>query len=70
MSKEIIENIMVVITVVLIVVGISYVISLLMLNINAYKEEGKRQLIQELCTRQQYDFCETKKIIYTLKEDK
>ena len=40
-----------------------------MLHINNYEEKSKQKLIQEVCTRQQYDFCETKNVIYKLKEE-
>lgn len=30
--------------------------------------KAREELIQELCTKKQYDFCEVKKTVYKLKE--
>ena len=68
MRKEIIEQLIAAVTIILIVLGIAYVVSLLLLHINDYEETGKQKLVQELCTRQQYDFCEVQETIYKLKE--
>ena len=70
MTKEIIENLITAVTVTLIVLGIAYIVSLLLLHMNDYEEIGKQKLVQELCTRQQYDFCEVQGTIYKLKEFK
>lgn len=34
------------------------------------EREGRKEMIQELCTKQQYDFCVVKTVIYSIKEDK
>ena len=34
------------------------------------EREGSKETIQELCSKQQYDFCVVKKVIYSIKEDK
>lgn len=31
--------------------------------------EGRKEMIQELCEKQQYDFCEPTKIIYKMKDN-
>ena len=34
------------------------------------EKEGREEMIQELCAKQQYDFCTVKKVIYSIKEEK
>ena len=34
------------------------------------EREGRKEMIQELCTKQQYDFCVVETVIYSIKEDK
>lgn len=34
------------------------------------EREGRKEMIQELCAKQQYDFCVVKKVIYSIKEEK
>ena len=34
------------------------------------EKEGRKEMIQELCDKQQYDFCVVKRVIYTIKEEK
>ena len=34
------------------------------------KKDGRKELVQELCDKQQYDFCVVKKVIYSIKEEK
>lgn len=34
------------------------------------EREGRKETIQELCAKQQYDFCAVKKVIYSIKEEK
>lgn len=37
---------------------------------NYGSRKAKQSVIQELCEKQQYDFCETSKVIYKIKENK
>ena len=34
------------------------------------EKDGRKELVQELCDKQQYDFCVVKKVIYSIKEEK
>lgn len=34
------------------------------------EKDGRKKLVQELCDKQQYDFCAVKKVIYSIKEEK
>ena len=32
------------------------------------EREGRKEIVQELCAKQQYDFCTVEKVIYNLKK--
>lgn len=47
---------------------VALLLSLIGLFFYGLELEGRQNVVQELCTRQQYDFCEVARIEYKLKE--